>query len=393
MSEEVTNLEQTVNEEVSFDDVDTQDAGSMDFDDLDVALDDNQGESAESKKDVSEEKVEDKPPITGESQEEEIKSSEKETEQDTEEEEQIEEIKKLIAKFGDEETELAANAIFKHKIDGEDVDVELQELLNNYSGKVSYEKKFQELSGKKKEFETFKNDYDTDIETIYGVISGFRDSMKNNDGLGALQHFADFAGMKPYEFQTALMESLTPEIVRRANLSEEQLLAEKLQSENNYLRSHQESEQAKLDQQQLRQELEIEIKQIQEAHSITEDAFNESYRTLVDTGYEGEINPQAVADFHIHYTAFSKSDSILNQVSESLAENPEIVENLQKVIVENPQFDDNDLLEIVNDVYGDYINNISKKVSTKVAKTAPKKKQTVNPSQVEVQDHLDWEDL
>ena len=40
-------------------------------------------------------------------------------------------------------------------IDGEDVDVELQELLNNYSGKVSYDKKFQELAGRKKEFEEF----------------------------------------------------------------------------------------------------------------------------------------------------------------------------------------------------------------------------------------------
>ena len=69
------------------------------------------------------------------------------------------------------------------------------------------------------------------------------------------------------------------------------------------------------------------------------------------------------------------------------------VENLQKVIVENPSFDDNDLLDIVNEVYGDYVNSLSKKVSNKVAKTAPKKKQSTVPSKPSKEDILDWDDL
>ena len=55
-----------------------------------------------------------------------------------------------MAKQGEEDLELAANTLFKQKIDGEEVDVDLQELLNNYSGKISYDKKFQELSDQKK---------------------------------------------------------------------------------------------------------------------------------------------------------------------------------------------------------------------------------------------------
>lgn len=391
MNEELKNLDQEVVEDTSSAEINTEDAASLSFDDLDEL--NLEGVDSVKESEVQEKKQENESPIEGESESEEVEASAEEEEETTEEEEQIEEIKKLIAKYNDEETEIAANSIFKHKIDGEDVDVELQELLNNYSGKVSYDKKFQELAGRKKEFEEFKQNYDADIETIYGVISGFRDSMKNNDGLGALQHFANFAGMKPYEFQEALMQSLTPEIVRRANMSEEQLQQEKLQAENNYLRQTQESEQARLEQQQIRQELELEIKQLQEAHNITEDEFNESYQTLIDTGYEGEIDPQAVAEFHVHYNAFSKADSILNQVSESLSDDQEIVENLQKVIVENPSFDDNDLLDIVNEVYGDYVNSISKKVSKKVAKTAPKKKQSNVPAKVEKEDILDWDDL
>jgi hypothetical protein len=388
MSEEVRDLDQEVIEDASSEEIDTQDAASLSFDDLDEIS--NEGVESVKESEVQAKKEENEFPIEGESEPEKVEASEKTIE---EKEEQVEEIKKLIARYNDEETEIAANSLFKHKIDGEEVDVELQELLNNYSGKVSYDKKFQELAGRKKEFEDFKNNYDQDIETIYNVISGFRDSMKENDGMGALQHFANFAGMKPYEFQESLLTSLIPEVVRRANMTEEQIHQERLQAENNYLRQQQESEQARLEQEQLRNELQAEITQLQEAHGISEDEFNESYRTLLDTGYEGEINPQAVAEFHVHYSAFSKADSILNQVSESLSADSEIVESLQKVIVENPSFDDNDLLDIVNEVYGDYVKSISNKVSKKVAKTAPKKKQSVTPSQTKQEEYLDWEDL
>ena len=40
--------------------------------------------------------------------------------------------------------------MFTHKVDGQDVNVDLQELLNNYSGKVSYDQKFQELAEQRK---------------------------------------------------------------------------------------------------------------------------------------------------------------------------------------------------------------------------------------------------
>ena len=388
MSEELRNLDQEISEDLSSGEVNTQDAASLSFEDMEEIS--SEGVESVAEHQVSTKKQENELSNEGESEPEKTSSSEKTYE---EKEEQVEEIKKLIARFNDEETEIAANSRFKHKIDGEEVDVELQELLNNYSGKVSYEKKFQELANNRKEFETFKNNYDQDIETIYNVIAGFRDSMKNNDGLGALQHFANFAGMKPYEFQDSLITSLIPEVVRRANMTEEQLLTEKLHAENAYLRQQQESEQARLEQEQLRNELQAEITQLQEAHGISEDEFNQSYRTLVETGYEGEMNPQAVAEFHIHYSAFSKADSILNQISPSLSTDREIVESLQKVIVENPKFDDNDLLDIVNEVYGDYVKSISKKVSDKASKGVSKRKQSTTSSQPKYEQYLDWEDL
>ena len=135
MSDEVLNLDQEIAEDVSSDTIDTQDAASLSFDDLEEISNEGVESVKESEVQAKEEKNEQ--PIEGESEPEEVEASEQENQT---EEEQIEEIKKLIAKYNDEETEIAANSVFRHKIDGEEVDVELQELLNNYSGKVSYEK-------------------------------------------------------------------------------------------------------------------------------------------------------------------------------------------------------------------------------------------------------------
>jgi hypothetical protein len=373
MSEESVNQVQEINEEVSTSDADTSKANLMSFDDLDNLTDDRSDKELlnEAKK-VSEEKgEEDKPESKAESAPEEKKVDAEKTEE-SEEAEEVKEIKKLLGKFGEEEMELAAETLFKHKVDGEDVDVSLQELLNNYSGKVSYDKKFQEFSESKKEFDDYKVTYDKDIDLINGYINDFAEKLKSNDAMGALSYFAEFSGMEPHTFKRQLLDQLAPEIERMSLLSPEQIENERLAQENNYLQQQQESEANKRQQEQSQGELLSEIKRLQEAHSISDDEFQGAYQELVDGNFDGEITPEIVAEYYVHSAAFSKSEAILDQVNPDLVNNDQIVESLQKVVVENPSFDDNDLLEIVQEVYGSSKKQASKAVSKKVAQAAPK---------------------
>lgn len=304
-------------------------------------------------------------------------------------EEKEEEIKKLIAKYGEENLEMPANAIFKHKVDGEEVDVELQELLNNYSGKVSYDKKFQEFSSQKKEFDEYKIQYDSDIEAISSYVNTFREKMSSENPMEALDYFAEFSGMKPHEFKRQLINAMIPEVNRVSQMSADEYKNEYLRAENSYLQRQKESENARLREEQSQSELQNEIQQVQEAHNMTEEAFLESFQELSESEYEGEITPQAVAEYHMHSQAFSKADEILAQVNQSLVDDDQVVESLQKVIVENPSFDDNDLLEIVQEVYGNFKQQSSEKVSKKVGK--PTKKPSTPKRQME--DIVDWDDL
>ena len=385
MSEEATNNVQEIQQEVDLAPEANESAQTLSFDELDQLTD---GRSE--KEILSEAKKENK----GKKDE-----SKAEAESDREEREEAEiiaeakekkeeEIKKLIAKYGEENLEMPANAIFKHKIDGEEVDVELQELLNNYSGKVSYDKKFQEFSNERKEFETARNDYNQQIDNINKYIEGFADKLKNKDALGALSYFAEFSGMKPHEFQRELLSQIAPEVERRAIMSPEELKSEELLAQNEYLLQQQESVQEQARQEQAQRELELEIANVQEAHSISDEAFNNAYQELVNSDYEGEMNPQAVADYYIHSQAFSRADEILSSINSQLADQDQVVESLQQVIVENPSFDNDDLKEIVEEVYGDMINKASKTVSKKAE---PKKQTTKEPRKKD--NYVDWDDL
>tara|TARA_Y100001937_G_scaffold75788_1_gene102970 strand:- start:351 stop:1526 length:1176 start_codon:yes stop_codon:yes gene_type:complete len=391
MSEESINQVQEINEEVSTSEGDANKANLMSFDDLDNLTDDRSDKELlnEAKK-VSEEKGEKDKPEPKEQSNAEEKKVDAEKAEESEEAEEVKEIKKLLGKFNEEEMEIAAETLFKHKVDGEDVDVSLQDLLNNYSGKVSYDKKFQEFSESKKEFDEYKTTYDKDIDLINGYINDFAEKLKSNDAMGALSYFAEFSGMEPHTFKRQLLDQLAPEIERMSLLSPEQIENERLAQENTYLQKQQESEANKRQQEQSQNELLSEIKRLQEAHSISDDEFQGAYQELVDGNFDGEITPEIVAEYYVHSAAFSKSEAILDQVNPDLVNNDQIVESLQKVVVENPSFDDNDLLEIVQEVYGSSKKQASKAVSKKVAQAAPKQVTEVSKDK---QTYVSFDDL
>ena len=345
MSEEATNNIQEVNQEVDLAPEANEQAGVLTFDELDQLTDGRSEETLLSENKKESEAKEDKPEAKAEDTDEEAEKGPEKEEGEAEAFE--EEIKKLLARQGDEEMELAANLLFKHKVDGEEVNVELQELLNNYSGKISYDRKFQEFSSSKKEFEQYKQGYDKDIEQINGYINKFAEKIKSNDAMGALQYFAEFSGMKPHEFD-------------QKRSQEEQSLIE----------------------------LQKEIANVQEAHSISDEDFENAYQELLDGEFEGSLTPAIVADYYVNSQAFSKAETALTQVDPMLAQQDNILETLQKIVMENPSFDNEDLVEIVQDVYGDIKKTASKSVSKKAE---PKKQEKKAPTSKE--DYLDWEDL
>lgn len=387
-SEQVENI-QEVNVDVDLAPEAHEDAGALSFDELDTLTDGRSEEKLlnEANKAAKKQTESNKSAPKAEDHDEEADLGAKEEEGEIEAFK--EEIKRIMAKQGEEELELAANTLFRQKVNGEEVDVDLQELLNNYSGKVSYDKKFQELSDQKKQYESDLSKYRSEMDEVNSYINNFAEKIRQNDALGALEYFAQFSGMKPYEFRRELLQQLAPEIDRIRTLSPDQQKVEELNMQNEYLQRQQESAQEQYRQQQAIKELEIEIANVQEARGITPEEFSQAFESLKESSYEGRITPETVAEYHMHTQAFNRADSILSSIDASLSQDENVVETLQKIIVDNPSFDNDDLMEIVNDVFGNAKKHASKTVSKKAA--APKKQETMEPKKHE--EYVDWDDF
>jgi len=373
MSDAIENVE--VNESVGTEESDLNSGSAMSFDDLDSLTNtkDSQdllndakdflekGSEETSTKEERKSKVPAK-----DKREAEIAESEEREETSEVEAEEKEETRYKQGNFKDLSQEIAEETTFRHKVDGEEVDISLKDLLENYSGKVPYDKRFNELNVSKKEYEKSKEEYDKEKEYINNYIGEFAEKMQSGKAVEALGFLAEFAGMKPYEFKQQLIQNLTPEIDRRRTLSQDQLSNEQLQEENKYLEQMRESEKQSTEQQQAYTELEQKISALQSTYGISDDDFDNAYDELKETDLKDQLNPELIVNYLRHKDAFTRADVVINEVQPSLASNQYVVDAIEKIIFDNPEFTKEQVTEIVKDIYGGEQKKASKAVSKKM---------------------------
>ena len=140
-----------------------------------------------------------------ESKEEEIKEAEsveekaeiEVSEESSESQQTAAEIKKAIyGMMNDQKIELDPGVKFKQKVDGEEQEVSLQELLNDFSGQKGWQKKFTELD---KERQTYLKD----ASQVKEVLTQFASKAKTAP-VEAFEYLAEMAGLNPLEFRKQL---------------------------------------------------------------------------------------------------------------------------------------------------------------------------------------------
>ena len=394
MSEEVSNNVQEVNETVELAPEAHENAEALSFDDLDSLTD------GRSNKDLVKE-LDKQPNAPKESKKESQKAATPEENQlsdqtasDGETEQEIQqEIKKILAKQGEKDMELDSNTMFSHKVDGQDVEVDLQELLNNYRGKVSYEQKFQELAQQRKEAEQEYAEYNDYVEEYEHYMGKIAEHLENNNTLGALEVWAESTGVEPHQFKRELLAALSPEIERRSLLSEEELRAEDLAAQNEYLSRQAEQQQTQMQDIAEMQNVANEIRDVQQQYGIDDEDFREAYTVLSEQeGFDDvEITADMVGKFYNELTAYDTAAEILDSTNPALLNNEEVLDNLQQIIVDNPDFTEQDIVDIVNEVYGGIQKKASKSVSKKITNNVPKSIE--KPDDRAYEDYVDWEDI
>ena len=399
MSDQVENVEvegtDTYEDFTSFDELDVDYSSEQTIEEtpVDTRQEDQGEEEAKTDENVlTEESTPETTEFAKETAEKELKDESKEGQEKSEP--ASEEVKRVNGRYKEGNEDIALETVFKHKVDGQEVDVSLQELLNNYSGKVPYDRRYQELSEEKTEFKAEFDAFSKEKDQINNYINEFGDKMRKGEALEALAFLAEFSGQKPHEFKEQLMNQLVPEVERLKTLSQEQVSNEKLAAENEYLQKKYESEENVRAAEQSQQEFQNRINSLQETYSITDEDFNNSYAELKESNFKGDLTPEVVADYYQHKTAFSLASELVNKVDSTLTSNEEIIDSVQKMIYDNPSFSDDDYLELIEKVYGSVKKKSSQAVSNKIldadANTeAPSGKKPVE----EYENFMDFEEL
>lgn len=123
--------------------------------------------------------------------------------------------KPKVHKFrsGEDEHALGGDSVVSVVVDGKKEEVPLQELINNYSGKVGYDRKFSELAAEKKAHEKTVAAMDSMVKNL------FEKAQKNPED--AWDFLAELTGKDPVEFKADLLRKQRAEALRLAEMSDE----------------------------------------------------------------------------------------------------------------------------------------------------------------------------
>jgi hypothetical protein len=278
-------------------------------------------------------------------------------------------IKSLKAFRGEQEFEIPEDANIKVKIDGEEIDVSLSDLRNNYSGKTAWDKKFTELDKERQE-------YTNDKKVVEKYINEFREIAQNGTPQQALEHFAKIAGQNPLDFRQAMRETFFKEFQERQGMSEAEVKALNLSEENEYLRRQQESESSRLAESQTLREAENKILNFQETHGLTDEQLVSLYDS-VQENLGGDQSDDAVlnalANKVVDQQAMEGAAYLLKSVDESFATEENALA-IKEMMMNNPDLSESDFKEIIQEAFGVKEQKISKKAQAAVKKDTKESK-------------------
>ena len=241
------------------------------------------------------------------------KKEEKEVEEDEESEEveetteekekSIEEAKgdgkKLRIKIGDDHYSLDSSAKLKVKVDGQPEEVTVQELINNYSGKVAYDKKFTEVGTRAKQLEQQTAQFNAQKQQLNQKIEPIIKILKDptQDPFDALNLIVDMVGGDSHDLYKRSMEARLDEMDKLLSMSDVEREAYFLKKQNEHLLRSTEKRNQEMRQSEQFNQLKQKVDSIRQAYGVSEDQYVEAFEELSQIYGEKGIADEDIVDW------------------------------------------------------------------------------------------------
>ncbi len=239
-----------------------------------------------------------------EEEEEEVEAKEDKEESEEEKEEEKKPKSKLRIRMGGELFNVDSDATFKVKVDGKTEEVTAQELINNYSGKTAWDKKFTEIGKEKKTLEFEKSQIAAKEQKLTEHMNRALAPIKDKDGnpLDSILYLVEMSGEDPYTVWRRVIESNLNELGEMMDMTEteRELYFHKKKDELHGKVAKQ--RQARISEEQSFKQVLQKVEQLRQAYKVSEEEFVDASEELEsiyrDAGLDAEsITEETVVDY------------------------------------------------------------------------------------------------
>lgn len=328
-------------------------------------------ESKPSKDSEKAEKSEDKQEDEKLDQEEEKSASKKDTDKAAKENDKDQALKDLDEKVkiykikqGESELALRADTEVEVIVNGKKEKAQIQELMNNYSGRTHIAREFSKLKKEQQAYEKDRGEVQQAVNEVYAKVT-------SDKPLEAFTYLAEIMGADPVEVLRKLKTQIEPLIEQRLTMSPaERALIDKEEELSLYQKREQQAK--------TKQSQQAELKQVESAveATLTEYGmemadFAKAYESLVQTGSDlSQVTPKKVAE---HFKAQKEMDSLgslLTEINPELPNKGEVVDQIRELmqVKAYKSFTLEDWRDVLTERYG---NQKAKNLSRKLQKAKP----------------------
>lgn len=377
-------------------------------DDLKIIKDsstDSEGKVIKEDKEESEEESEE----SEDEEENDKKKSKKEKKEDEEdkeeksedEEEEAKELEKkakskLRIKMADGLYNIDPDSTIRVKVDGENQDVPVQELINNYSGKVAYDAKFNELKNEKKEVETLNKNLKAEqsrlLEFVNTALSPLKDNTKNP--MDSLLYLVEMSGEDPYNAYKRLIESNLKEVDELLNMNETERQLYFMKKKDELHGNMNKKRQERLASERNFNQTVQKVDELRKSYNVSEDEFveaSEEFETLLkDSGVDvNTITNEQIVEFASLKPHIAKVKTLLEPFEDNVPEGKygDEVAKFSRAL-RNKELEEKEVAEILKRRYS--VEEDVKELNTKVYKQ--KEQKARKPAQEETKGFESFDD-
>jgi len=298
------------------------------------------------------------------------------------------EVKMLKAFSEGKRYEVPQNATIQTKVNGKSELVTIQELKDNYSGKVSYEEKFSKLDERDKSVSEREQGFTKQQEQLSHDLNEIGTRVKSalegkGNPLEPLNYLLDLVGINTVHYNKMTMDFLQRDFESFEMMTPSEREAHWASKENTYLKNKQESSAQTQAARQAETERQQQVESMREAHGVSEEEYQSALKNLQSQGVD-KITPEMTVraakitpimaevtqalDPYLDRLSDDKADDLAIQFANDLADDPNLTIDFVKEFLAE-QFEVEDIVSEIKDK----VDTTSSKTKVSKTKGSPKK--------------------